>query len=121
MEIAHRQEFLSACLHPLGSGGGLAFWTMTIPARVVCNLLMTALITLFEMAAQSGSAAIHNVLYHAALCCRQRLQKRSIQATEDIGQFYLLVVHSCGSRVRLVGSKSKGLIARRSAILETWR
>src|SRR5262247_2423852 len=55
VEIAHRQEFLSTRLHPLGSGRSLAFWTMTIAARVVGDLLMAALIALVDVAAQSGS------------------------------------------------------------------
>jgi hypothetical protein len=118
MEIAHWQEFLSTRLHPLGSGCSLAFWTMTITARVVGDLLMAALIALFDVAAQSGSPTIHNVLYYTALGCRQRIHKRSIQVTEDIGQLQFLFGHDCGSRLRFVGNKSRGLVVERSAELE---
>src|SRR5215467_3833477 len=67
MEILDGQQFISARLHPLGSGCSLALGAMAITAGVICDLLIAALIALFEMTAQGSGPTSHNVLDHTAL------------------------------------------------------
>jgi hypothetical protein len=67
MEILYGQQLISARLHPLGSGCSLALGAMAITAGVICDLLIAALIALFEMTAQSSRPTSHNVLDHTAL------------------------------------------------------
>ena len=71
MEILDGQQLISARLHPLGPGCGLAFGAMAITTRVVSDLTIAALIALFEMAAQNSGPTSRDVLDHTALRCRE--------------------------------------------------
>jgi hypothetical protein len=121
VEVFHRQQLLGAGLHPLSSGCSLTLRAVAIPTTIVCDLGIAALIAPFEVAAQGRSATGHNVLHHAPLCRWQCGHKSSIQAPENISHFQFRSGHCFGSRVRLVGRRSKGLVVCRSARLETWR
>src|SRR5881394_1424460 len=59
--VRNGQKFGGPCCQPLVTRGGLALWTMSIPARVVCDGLMRAVITLLQMSAQHSGAACADV------------------------------------------------------------
>ena len=58
-------------LDPLGPGQGLAFWAVAVAAAVVSNALELTLIALFDVAAQSRSAAAFDSAHDAQLGMRQ--------------------------------------------------
>jgi len=55
-------------LNPLGACQGLAFWAVTIGARVEKEALLAAVVTYLDMTAESGSAAHFNRRHDASLC-----------------------------------------------------
>ena len=57
MKVRDLKKFGLAVLKPLGSGQGLTFWAMAIPARVEGVSLVTALVATLHMAAESGCPA----------------------------------------------------------------
>ena len=56
VEVADRQQLGLTVGQPLGPGQGLAFGAMTVAAGVVDRPLVSALIALFQVAAQGGGA-----------------------------------------------------------------
>ena len=61
MAVGNWQKFLCRSCQPLVPRRGLAFWTVPIAARVELNILVGAVVTLFEASAQSGGAACADV------------------------------------------------------------
>ena len=57
MKVRDLKKFGLAVLKPLGSGQGLTFWAMAIPARVEGVSLVPALVAALHMAAKSGCPA----------------------------------------------------------------
>jgi hypothetical protein len=57
VEVRHFQQLSLAVLDPLRARQRLALWAMTIPATVEAVPLMTAFITLFEVAAEGRRTA----------------------------------------------------------------
>ena len=70
---------------------------MSIPARVVCNHGMTALVALFEMAAEGRGAARADVAKSFMLLWRDRVpplrQKLLLMLANDIGYFEPMFGH----------------------------
>ena len=58
VEVLDWQQLGFAGFQPAGTGQRLAFRAVPIPARVVRDALMSALVTLFDMTAQGGRAAL---------------------------------------------------------------
>jgi hypothetical protein len=67
VKVFDRQQLGCPLLRPLLSCCGLAFWAMPIAARVVSDLLMTALGALLHMSTDYGSAALDDVSKHTTL------------------------------------------------------
>ncbi len=57
---------------PVGGGQRLALRTMAVATRVVCDHLMTATVTLINMAAHSSGATFLNGPHHTTLLWQQR-------------------------------------------------
>jgi hypothetical protein len=61
MVILAGQKLRGAFIEPGSARRGLAFWTMTISAGVVSDLMMAAVVASLQMPAQCGSATLHDV------------------------------------------------------------
>jgi hypothetical protein len=91
VEILHRKKIRSALVKPFGARCGLTFWTMTIPAGVVSDLRVTALVASLQMPAQRGGATLHDVAQDSALLRREgqpvAFQLIRIKTPEDVRHF----------------------------------
>jgi len=106
MEVRAVEKLGFALEDPVGAGQRLALGTVTIRAGVVTGPLEAAMITLFEMAAQRGSAAKLDRLHDAEMRTRQGpvlLTVGLAVAAEDVGDFQLRTVHRSGARTAVAG------------------
>jgi hypothetical protein len=67
MKVRNFEKFLFSCGEPALASLCLALWTVTIPAGIIRDGLMTALGALIDMASQGGRAAASNCPQHAQL------------------------------------------------------
>jgi hypothetical protein len=65
--ISDRKKFLLSCSQPFITSIGLALRTMTVPAGVVRDGLMTAAVTLIAMTAQGRCTTACNGVHHLDL------------------------------------------------------
>ena len=71
VEVLGAEDLAAAVLQPLGAGQRLALWAVPVPAAVVRDALMPALIALVDMAARRRRAAALDRGHDAALRRRQ--------------------------------------------------
>ena len=123
MEILDGQEFRFAGFHPVSGGIGLTFGAMSVAARVVGDLAMSALVALLDMPAQSRGPAGGDILQDAALLvrCDVTITTKEFVAvlSKDIGHFELGPSHRCDSPGR-EASRSSGLCVASTAVGEMW-
>jgi len=67
VEVRDAEEFFLSCGEPALASLCLALWTVSVPAGVVRDGLMTALRTLIDVAAQRGGAAAPDRSQHTQL------------------------------------------------------
>src|SRR5215471_13402096 len=72
VKVGRRQKLRLAIFQPLSAGQRLAFWAMSVAARIVRDALMTACFALLDVAAERRCPATHNRSHDAALRGRQR-------------------------------------------------
>ena len=97
--IGYRQEFRRPSSQPLVTGSGLALWAVAIPAGVVGNGLVGAVVALLEVGAESGGAAGADVSEGSALRGIERLpplpEEFLFVLAKDIGDFEPMFAHRC--------------------------
>src|SRR5215469_12642256 len=97
VEVFGIEELRLTILDPLGARQGLAFRAMTVATTIVGISLIAAVIALFQVAAQSGSAAAFDGTHDAELRSRQgsgMLLAISLAiATKHVSHFQLGAVH----------------------------
>ena len=97
VKIGRRKKFLGSFVKPLLPRAELTLRTMSIPARVVGDYGMAALIALFEVAAERRSAARTDVAKHLMLLRGDRVsplrQKLLLMFADDIGYFEPMFDH----------------------------
>ena len=71
VEVRNAEEFFFSCGEPALASLCLALWTVSVPAGVVRDGLMTALRTLIDVAAQRGGAAASDRPQHTELLIAQ--------------------------------------------------
>src|SRR5258708_32853442 len=95
--MGRRKKLLSSFVKPLLPRAELTFWAMPIAARVVGDHGMTALVTLFEMTAESRGPAGADVAKSFPLLRRDRVrplcQKLPLMLANDIGYFEPMFAH----------------------------
>ncbi len=67
VEVGDAEEFFFSCGEPALASLCLALWTVSVPAGVVRDGLMTALQTLIDVASQRGGAAAPDRSQHTQL------------------------------------------------------
>jgi hypothetical protein len=108
VEVRNGQKFRLAVFEPLGAGEGLTFGTVAISTGVEGGALVTAGVTLLQVAAQGGGAAEFDGTHHAPLSAREGssvlLPVRRTVAAEDIRHFELRTLHGpAGSEILRCG------------------
>lgn len=97
VKIGYRKKFLGAFVKPLLPRAELTLWAMSIPARVVGDYGMAALIALFEVTAEGRRAARADVAKSFMLLWRDRVsplrQKLLLMLANDIGYFEPMFGH----------------------------
>jgi hypothetical protein len=95
VEVLDVEEFLLSRLEPAGSRRRLALGAMPIAARVVNRLLVTAVVTLFEMTSQGCRPALCEILQYSALLLLRAvaLAVRRTVFPDDIGHFRPMFRH----------------------------
>src|SRR5215472_15079484 len=91
VEILGIEKFGLPVFQPLGAGQRLAFWAMSVAARVIGRALVAAGVTLLQMTAESRGSADFDGVQHASLPVREGslvfLPIRRPVAAEDIRHF----------------------------------
>ena len=103
MVVDRRQQLLLATAEPLLSCIGLALWAMAVTTRVERDGLVTAMIALITMPAQSGGAAADNGIENLDLWPSQGSpiplpEPRTCRAN-DVGHLEGWPSHDCGASV----------------------
>ena len=97
--VGDRQKLGRPCRQPLIARCGLALRTMSIPARVVRDGLMRAVIALLQMSAKRGGAACADISECSSLlgrkCMAPSLEKLLFVLAKDIGDFQPMAGHCC--------------------------
>jgi hypothetical protein len=113
------EELCCPRLEPLGSAGCLTLRAVAVATGLVEEFLVAAALTLFHVAAESGSPAARDVAENPSLKERRRLlgEIRSAVLPDDIGHFGPMSAHVPDS----VSRRSMGLGVDWSALVATWR
>jgi len=98
MEVGHVEQFRLAVLQPLGTRQTLAFRAVPVAARVVRHTLITAIITLLDVTAESGGSAAFDRDHGALPSDGQRyavlLTESHAEAAEHVRHFQPLAGHN---------------------------
>ena len=127
MKIWHRKQICRLRLKPFGPGGRLALRTVPVPARVVRNLLVAALIALPLVPSQFGGPTDRQSAQHASLIHGHRsavgLRENRAVFADDVSHFDS-ATGGPSHGVAAVGSgrssKSSGLGVDSILAWETW-
>ena len=99
---------------PSGLGTALAFGAVPIPAGIIADLLVTAVVTLGFVAAEDRRAALRDGLEHPALRRRGHRpitgQIRRPLLLDDVGYFQMRAGHGWGAAGAGGGNNSSGLV-----------
>lgn len=89
MEVRNRKQILLAVLNPGFPLCVLAFGTMTIPAAVVADADMAALVAFIDMTAEYGSSAyLYRIQYPEGVCIGiECTVKAAAESFNDLSQF----------------------------------
>ena len=97
VEVFGIEEFGLTVLDPLGACQALALWAMAVSTRVVTNAFVGALIALFQVTAESGSAAQFDGTHDASLRGGQGSSMLFpigfTVATQHVGDFQFGTIH----------------------------
>ena len=126
VKVGYGQELCFAGIGPIRSCLSLAFWTMTVAARIVNVTLTCTVFAAILAATQFGGSTSFDRSQDTPLLNRQQttiflIERRTVSAN-DIGEFQTRGRHDLGSSLSLRSIKmSKGLLVFASDSSETWR
>src|SRR5215208_2213698 len=118
VEVRHRQQLLAAPLQPALLVQALALRAVPVAAGVVEDLRRTALITLVEVAAQSGGATVLDGPHRPQVMARQSMLLAILRAklAEDVSHLQSGGGHGAPAQ----SGESAGVSTRRSRGLTIW-
>ena len=125
--VRHRQEFGLACGEPVGGRRALALGTMPVAARVVGDVLMSALLAAHEVAAEDRGTAVrdgrHDLELVEADVAGVGVTPRRAVGAEDVRDLEAGTRHGTAfyaGGLTLMASPSSGLLTSRSVRVATW-
>jgi hypothetical protein len=91
MEVFDGQKLRLMVFEPFSFGQGLTLWAVAIPARVIADSAMAAVVALIEVAAERGGAAhldgMHDLSLFGVHAVGMKIPISRTMQTKDVGYF----------------------------------